>query len=124
MCFFFFSSRRRHTRFKCDWSSDVCSSDLNKQENCYCCCEEKCTLSLLPHFQFPLHGSFETSHAAALSENRASAGYLEERLPRRQPARCHKEPASLGLEREPRPELKLPLGESRSEAQRLARSKS
>src|SRR5260370_22716285 len=24
---FFFSSRRRHTRFKCDWSSDVCSSD-------------------------------------------------------------------------------------------------
>src|SRR2546430_3905904 len=28
MCFFFFSSRRRHTRFDCDWSSDVCSSDL------------------------------------------------------------------------------------------------
>src|SRR5260370_19450297 len=27
--FFFFSSRRRHTRFKCDWSSDVCSSDLD-----------------------------------------------------------------------------------------------
>src|SRR5260370_23672686 len=24
----FFASRRRHTRFKCDWSSDVCSSDL------------------------------------------------------------------------------------------------
>src|SRR5260370_14239110 len=28
MLFFFFSSRRRHTRFKCDWSSDMCSSDL------------------------------------------------------------------------------------------------
>src|SRR2546430_3033728 len=27
-CSFFFSSRRRHTRFDCDWSSDVCSSDL------------------------------------------------------------------------------------------------
>src|SRR2546427_3633643 len=27
--FFFFSSRRRHTRFDCDWSSDVCSSDLS-----------------------------------------------------------------------------------------------
>src|SRR2546430_3105979 len=27
-CMFFFSSRRRHTRFDCDWSSDVCSSDL------------------------------------------------------------------------------------------------
>src|SRR5688572_31004598 len=26
--FFFFSSTRRHTRFDCDWSSDVCSSDL------------------------------------------------------------------------------------------------
>src|SRR2546430_10231240 len=31
--FFFFSSRRRHTRFDCDWSSDVCSSDLLR------CCE-------------------------------------------------------------------------------------
>src|SRR5256886_806004 len=28
ICIFFFSSRRRHTRFDCDWSSDVCSSDL------------------------------------------------------------------------------------------------
>src|SRR5215204_7159959 len=27
--FFFFSSRRRHTRSLCDWSSDVCSSDLD-----------------------------------------------------------------------------------------------
>src|SRR5256886_9229569 len=26
----FFSSRRRHTRFDCDWSSDVCSSDLKR----------------------------------------------------------------------------------------------
>src|SRR6266567_7568767 len=31
--FFFFSSRRRHTRFDCDWSSDVCSSDLAVQED-------------------------------------------------------------------------------------------
>src|SRR6266571_2010041 len=28
LIFFFFSSRRRHTRLTCDWSSDVCSSDL------------------------------------------------------------------------------------------------
>src|SRR5262249_59314126 len=27
-CYFFFSSRRRHTRLVSDWSSDVCSSDL------------------------------------------------------------------------------------------------
>src|SRR2546427_11875646 len=31
--FFFFSSRRRHTRFDCDWSSDVCSSDLTLTES-------------------------------------------------------------------------------------------
>src|SRR5256886_9040638 len=30
---FFFSSRRRHTRFDCDWSSDVCSSDLRQLES-------------------------------------------------------------------------------------------
>src|SRR2546426_9767095 len=28
LSFFFFSSRRRHTRLQGDWSSDVCSSDL------------------------------------------------------------------------------------------------
>src|SRR5690606_41039047 len=30
-CLFFFSSRRRHTRFSRDWSSDVCSSDLSRR---------------------------------------------------------------------------------------------
>src|SRR2546429_7050635 len=30
--FFFFSSRRRHTRCSRDWSSDVCSSDLVRQK--------------------------------------------------------------------------------------------
>src|SRR5688572_32840651 len=33
VCVFFFSSRRRHTRFDCDWSSDVCSSDLEIRRN-------------------------------------------------------------------------------------------
>src|SRR5690349_21953228 len=33
MIFFFFSSRRRHTRSLRDWSSDVCSSDLNRIKN-------------------------------------------------------------------------------------------
>src|SRR2546430_9584304 len=32
--FFFFSSRRRHTRFDCDWSSDVCSSNLPTLRQC------------------------------------------------------------------------------------------
>src|SRR5260221_8964122 len=31
-CALFFSSRRRHTRSLCDWSSDVCSSDLNSSD--------------------------------------------------------------------------------------------
>src|SRR6267378_7604437 len=31
MIFFFFSSRRRHTRSLRDWSSDVCSSDLDER---------------------------------------------------------------------------------------------
>src|SRR5215813_3845307 len=40
-CFFFFSSRRRHTRCGRDWSSDVCSSDLGR---------------LIPRFHLPLSG--------------------------------------------------------------------
>src|SRR5262249_58320509 len=35
LCFFFFSSRRRHTRLVSDWSSDVCSSDLASR----CCAD-------------------------------------------------------------------------------------
>src|SRR5690606_40862118 len=34
--FFFFSSRRRHTRFSRDWSSDVCSSDLDETDERVC----------------------------------------------------------------------------------------
>src|SRR6266566_4918625 len=33
MRFFFFSSRRRHTRLQGDWSSDVCSSDLRSEDS-------------------------------------------------------------------------------------------
>src|SRR5262245_64549134 len=33
--FFFFSSRRRHTRCLSDWSSDVCSSDLERDESTF-----------------------------------------------------------------------------------------
>src|SRR5690606_6831993 len=36
--FFFFSSRRRHTRFSRDWSSDVCSSDLTIGANATIVC--------------------------------------------------------------------------------------
>src|SRR5437762_9547167 len=38
-CFFFFSSRRRHTRYIGDWSSDVCSSDLAVPKGLTTVCE-------------------------------------------------------------------------------------
>src|SRR3989338_1318544 len=41
---FFFSSRRRHTRWNCDWSSDVCSSDLDSLS-----VEENVSLPLREH---------------------------------------------------------------------------
>src|SRR5947207_7027173 len=40
--FFFFSSRRRHTRSLCDWSSDVCSSDLDCERHIIVDMLEKC----------------------------------------------------------------------------------
>src|SRR5438132_4922192 len=41
MWYFFFSSRRRHTRSLCDWSSDVCSSDL--PGSTWRCCSTSCS---------------------------------------------------------------------------------
>src|SRR2546430_9955982 len=50
--FFFFSSRRRHTRFDCDWSSDVCSSDLVVETDEGCPEPER--FRSLPGTAFPL----------------------------------------------------------------------
>src|SRR2546422_7314774 len=48
--FFFFSSRRRHTRCSRDWSSDVCSSDLDNPKNIIQTLLNKYTrYTLLPH---------------------------------------------------------------------------
>src|SRR5690606_40164814 len=44
---FFFSSRRRHTRFSRDWSSDVCSSDLKVVVIGTRGCQPVCLWSLL-----------------------------------------------------------------------------
>src|SRR2546427_6890398 len=44
-CIFFFSSRRRHTRFDCDWSSDVCSSDLTALQTDYGAITSKAALA-------------------------------------------------------------------------------
>src|SRR5207253_3932063 len=50
LCFFFFSSRRRHTRWPRDWSSDVCSSDLMRLA-----CDRKNLVGPLfsPRFRIP-----------------------------------------------------------------------
>src|SRR2546430_7011622 len=50
--FFFFSSRRRHTRFDCDWSSDVCSSDLSWARGC-----SRCAITAAPSPGSPTSGS-------------------------------------------------------------------
>src|SRR5690606_412347 len=43
-----FSSRRRHTRFSRDWSSDVCSSDLSYERACHDSGVERFLLDLTP----------------------------------------------------------------------------
>src|SRR3712207_6460716 len=65
---FFFSSRRRHTRYWRDWSSDVCSSDLDLREACdnTLLVAEQCEVTftegadLMPRFPLP-EGEDETS---------------------------------------------------------------
>ena len=52
--FFFFSSRRRHTRSLCDWSSDVCSSDLILSNMPYWECFFSAMISLFSMVFMPL----------------------------------------------------------------------
>ena len=62
-CFFFFSSRRRHTRLVSDWSSDVCSSDLDK----ITALEDKITGQPKLEAEYAA-GSFEQLYIKALEE--------------------------------------------------------
>src|SRR5260370_24267985 len=61
--FFFFSSRRRHTRFKCDWSSDVCSSDLTShalvQDRVGACDFDVATFTNVGHDHMDYHATWE-----------------------------------------------------------------
>src|SRR5205085_3262359 len=79
-CFFFFSSRRRHTRFDCDWSSDVCSSDLMDHD-------ERCASApqLVSEFNFVnLHALHITSRDSAKRQR----GLIRDNSPKgRQPLR-------------------------------------
>src|SRR5260370_26493600 len=67
MCFFFFSSRRRHTRFKCDWSSDVCSSDLDEVRH-------KNDMNYNPGQQLIV---YLASEGSPVQEERAARSFLE-----------------------------------------------
>src|SRR5690606_39620803 len=59
---FFFSSRRRHTRFSRDWSSDVCSSDLGlsaSNSSVNFSFVNSFTNQLLPNGTYELKGVFD-----------------------------------------------------------------
>src|SRR5699024_11901518 len=76
---FFFSSRRRHTRSKRDWSSDVCSSDLSgfiKSQGIFLVSYFPSSSSILIRY-FSIMLSFERPRQAA-SCSRSSSG----RIPR------------------------------------------
>src|SRR5437879_12789723 len=68
--FFFFSSRRRHTRYIGDWSSDVCSSDLNWAEFAYVffACER---VGAVANQIGPDYRSREVEYILRFSESRA-----------------------------------------------------
>src|SRR5690606_40768912 len=63
---FFFSSRRRHTRFSRDWSSDVCSSDLERR-----------SLDDLKGMQAAAGGQAQSKEIEALGGSAASVAYPE-----------------------------------------------
>src|SRR5256886_14098754 len=78
----FFSSRRRHTRFDCDWSSDVCSSDLSwQQEFAISSCKLQTTgrndyFVLEPGFQPVLEGGGTKVEITVLDETRTIDGVV------------------------------------------------
>src|SRR5256886_13492849 len=74
--FFFFSSRRRHTRFDCDWSSDVCSSDL-VIVGYLRRTEPKSTLSLI---QTPANNDGLAGARLAINDNNTTGRYLNQQF--------------------------------------------
>src|SRR5690606_41071689 len=88
--FFYFSSRRRHTRFSRDWSSDVCSSDLtaitSHNQNDQNLAERNWSLShtfFYRHWSFwrrtPYHNTYMSNHALPASHCSANIFRSEER---------------------------------------------
>src|SRR5256886_8373388 len=71
---FFFSSRRRHTRFDCDWSSDVCSCDLLCKTSPFCANSPRIPPVTL--ITARLHLPFASSDLPMLLVSSESAGLL------------------------------------------------
>src|SRR5207247_8283014 len=81
--YFFFSSRRRHTRSTRDWSSDVCSSDLHDDGWLPDCCLTDRMRPLLHTIAYGIRGLLEggrvledarlVAHAALAAERIAAA---------------------------------------------------
>src|ERR1035437_405299 len=61
-CFCFFSSRRRHTRYWRDWSSDVCSSDLESSSSAFFFPAEQNWLHLPPDHTYSENPALQKNH--------------------------------------------------------------
>src|SRR5205085_6354953 len=78
--FFFFSSRRRHTRFDCDWSSDVCSSDLRSPEaESFAICSLHALSNVGSRVPIAVHSASLAFRPSALSPNCGGFPRSEER---------------------------------------------
>src|SRR5256886_4840360 len=86
---FFFSSRRRHTRFDCDWSSDVCSSDLGTKAREAVDQGEAVQARIRLHIVFDRHGERGPRPVRDIVQDEVP--YAEERL-----VRAHPEPEGMG----------------------------
>src|SRR6266568_8324141 len=91
MFFFFFSSRRRHTRWNCDWSSDVCSSDLPSARR------------TPPGRAVPRHRRLAGVRSPGCARRRRRAGSCPAPVPAAAPVRREGRPAAFARPR-PRPE--------------------
>src|SRR2546430_11735961 len=74
---FFFSSRRRHTRFDCDWSSDVCSSDLSVIQASFTCADPRWAAAIANAYA---KAYVDTMLELRVAPTRKAAAWFDEQL--------------------------------------------